>query len=245
MHIGVVSMSTDPMSLLLYSSAPHPCSYLENMEAITAFVDPNADMSQSTYDQLINLGFRRSGVHVYMPYCQGCKSCISVRVPVNQFKLSRSFKRILKKNSDISVDMRPQEQIDPDEHYQLYHDYINTRHLDGDMYPANREQFNKFLFAKWCRVHFIELRLQGKLVGAAITDYMATGLSALYTYFDTNLDSRSLGTFAILSQIKLTIEKQLEFLYLGYYVKNSKKMTYKSKFKPLEGYQELGWQPMD
>jgi leucyl-tRNA---protein transferase len=241
----VGAMSTDPMSLLLYSSAPHPCSYLDNIEAITAFVDPNAEMSQSTYDQLIKLGFRRSGVHVYMPYCQGCKSCISVRVPVKEFKPTRSFKRIIKKNRDIAVKMCTQEQIDRDEHYQLYHDYINTRHLDGDMYPANREQFDKFLFAAWCNVNFIEFRLKGKLVGAAITDHMSTGLSALYTYFDTNLESRSLGTFAILSQIKLSFEKELPFLYLGYYVKNSKKMTYKSKFKPLEGYQELGWVRMD
>jgi leucyl-tRNA---protein transferase len=238
-------MSTDPMSLLLYSSAPHPCSYLDNTEAITAFVDPNAEMSQSTYDQLIGLGFRRSGVHVYMPYCQGCKECISVRVPVREFEPSRSFKRIIKKNSDIMVKMLTQHQINTEEHYLLYQSYINTRHIDGDMYPANREQFDKFLFAPWCSVNFIEFRLAGKLVGAAITDQMANGLSALYTYFDSDMAHRSLGTFAILSQIKLTLEKKLPFLYLGYYVKNSKKMTYKAKFKPLEGYQEHGWETMD
>ncbi len=234
-------MSTDVRQLMLYATPKHPCSYLENRQAITAFVDPNIELTQDIYDQLIQSGFRRSGAHVYMPYCGHCNECISLRIMVDHFTLTRSLKRILKRNQDIQVKSLSQDKVDPDKHYQLYKDYINTRHRSGDMFPANREQFDKFLFADWCEVLFLEYWLDGQLIGAAVTDMVSTGLSALYTYFEPSLEHRSLGTFSILKQVEFSQYYQLPFLYLGYYVKDSPKMTYKRRFKPIEAYINGRW----
>jgi len=234
-------MTTDVRQLMLYATPQHRCSYLPDRQAVTAFVDPNIELTQDIYDQLILAGFRRSGTHIYMPYCGDCNECISLRIIMEDFKLSRSFKRILKRNNDIQVKAVPQENIDKDKHYELYSDYIRGRHYNGDMFPPNREQFEKFLFSEWCEVLFLEYWLDGKLIGAATTDILSTGLSALYTYFLPELDKRSLGTFSILKQAEYCRYYQLPYLYLGYYVKGSPKMTYKVRFQPLQAYLNGKW----
>ncbi len=224
----------------LFLTDPHPCSYLSEQSATTAFVDPQQPICTETYSRLSASGFRRSGQYIYTPHCMSCNACIPVRVLADTFKPTRSQKRCLKRNSDITVDVK--HSIDLDEHYELYQRYIDTRHCDGDMYPATPEQYHDFIGKPWESTRFIEYRLEQELIACAVSDWLSDGLSAVYTYFDPTKPSRSLGTFAILKQIDI-IRAQVTpgYVYLGYWVKKSAKMNYKSKFSPFELYAEDCW----
>lgn len=218
--------------LKLFATHPHPCSYLDDQEATTLFIDPEADVDIDLYSSLSGHGFRRSGNHIYRPYCQDCSACISVRVPVQRFNASRSQKRCLKNNTDLAL--IETQQPDVNEHYQLYERYINERHLDGDMYPPDKNQYLEFLNNPIGCTHYIEMRLENTLIGCAVSDRLTNGLSAIYTYFCPSQQQRSLGKFAILHQIQRTQELNLPYLYLGYWIKNCEKMKYKSDYRPLE-----------
>jgi arginine-tRNA-protein transferase len=64
----------------------------------------------------------------------------------------------------------------------------------------------------------------------------------VYTFFDTNNPSASYGTFTIMWQIEQTKKLQLPYLYLGYYIQESPKMSYKAQFEPLEILLNDVWQ---
>ncbi len=232
-------ISPDLNSLRLFLTEPHQCSYLPNQMASTSFVDPEINIDNQLYSRLTELGFRRSGHYIYAPRCESCNACISVRIRVREFRPNRRQKRCAKRNSDLTVHAK--QQVDRDEHYPLYESYINNRHMDGDMYPANRQQYNDFISNMMDDSQFLEFRLQERLVAAAVTDRLDSGLSAIYTYFDPSADKRSLGTFAILSQISLARELGLTYLYLGYWVKSCRKMDYKTTFRPLEMLSRGRW----
>ena len=232
-------ITPDLNQIQLYLTEAHPCSYLSDKQATTAFVDPKYPLDTETYSRLSTMGFRRSGQYIYAPRCTSCKSCIPVRVPVDGFQPTRSQKRCLKRNTDVSAVIEPN--IDLDEHYALYQKYIDTRHSDGDMYPATMTQYRDFIGKPWECTRFIEFRLDEKLIACAVSDWLDDGLSAIYTYYDPELSARSLGTLAILRQIEMAQEQELDYLYLGYWIRDSAKMTYKSKFRPAELYIENRW----
>ena len=232
-------IAPDLQKIQLFLTEAHACSYLSDKQATTAFVDPKYPLDTETYSHLSTMGFRRSGQYIYAPRCASCKSCIPVRVPVESFASTRSQKRCLKRNVDISAKIEPN--IKLDEHYELYQKYIDTRHSDGDMYPATMTQYRDFIGKPWDCTRFIEFRLDKKLVACAVSDWLDDGLSAIYTYYDPDLSARSLGTFAILKQIEMAREQALDYLYLGYWIRDSAKMTYKSKFRPSELYIENRW----
>ncbi|MEX1032574.1 MAG: arginyltransferase [Cellvibrionaceae bacterium] len=223
---------TDLSTIRLFATHPHRCSYLHGETATTVFVDPSQRMDGKTYSQLSELGFRRSGGHVYRPQCAQCQACVPARIPVARFEPNRQQKRCWKRNRDLVV--RPLASIDTDEHYQLYARYISERHSDGDMYPPTRDQFQSFLTSEWGITRYLEMRLDGRLAGAVVCDQIDQALSAVYTYFDPDLQRRSLGTFGILLQIYHAREQALDYIYLGYWIKACAKMSYKSQFRPLE-----------
>jgi len=210
----------------------HPCSYLEDQQASTLFIDPDHKVNAEIYSQLSRNGFRRSGSHIYRPHCGVCEACIPIRTIVNTFSPNRRMRRIEKRNRDIDVNFCAV--INRDEHYAVYEQYINQRHLNGDMFPASREQFDSFLSSEWGVTYFIEYRLNGELIGASVTDVMDDGLSAIYTYFQPSCEKRSLGVFAILTQLKLCAERELPYLYLGYWIKACQKMAYKIEYRPCQ-----------
>ena len=229
--------------LRLFATAPHPCSYLEDEEASTVFIDPDASIDLSTFAYLNERGFRRSGQHIYKPSCLNCQACLAYRVIANAFTPSKSQRRILNKNKDITI--TTSSNILTNEHYLLYEAYINMRHHDGDMYPANEEQFESFLGSHLGHSIYLEARLDGKLIAVAIMDDCLNGLSAVYTFFDPTLHARSLGQYMIIKQIEWV--KSIDagnYLYLGFWVKNSIKMSYKSKYKPGEIYINKRWIPL-
>ncbi|MDY7219564.1 arginyltransferase [Denitrificimonas sp. JX-1] len=229
-------------SLQLYLTQEHPCSYLSGLNASSIFIDPEEPITAELYSQLIEQGFRRSADSIYRPHCGPCTACISVRIPVHQFKPSSSQKKILRRNQDLSVTITKSQFTN--EHYALYKHYIEHRHADGDMYPPSIEQFKSFLTSDFEFVRFYEFRLDKKLLAVAVTDVLPSGLSAMYTFFSPDEQRRSLGRFCILFQIQEALRLDLPHLYLGYWVKDCSKMNYKTQYQPLEGFTEQNWQAL-
>lgn len=224
----------------LFVTPEHPCSYLEGRQATTAFVDPATDVRGNLYTRLSQNGFRRSGRHVYRPSCHGCRACIPVRVPVDAFRWTRRFRKTWRRNADLTVSLAPPERTE--EIYGLYARYVDGRHGDGDMAPASRAQFDGFLSAAWSPTTFVTFRTPtGALAAVAVVDRMGDGLSAIYTFFDTDEARRSLGTQAILWQIEHARALQLPYVYLGYWIRESPKMRYKIDFLPAELFVEGRW----
>ncbi|MBF7731483.1 arginyltransferase [Pseudomonas sp. N040] len=223
---------TELAHLKFYATQPHPCSYLPGEQATTLFLDPSQPMDVDIYAQLSTLGFRRSGDHLYRPHCQNCQACVPARIPVERFTANRQQRKILKRNADLTV--RVVKPLFSEDHYSLYLRYIEARHADGDMYPPSREQFSTFLLSELPFARFIEFRLAGQLLAVAVTDVLPNGLSAVYTFFDPAHEQRSLGRYAILWQIGEAARLGLHALYLGYWIKNCRKMSYKTQYRPLE-----------
>ena len=220
------------LDIKLFVTHPHQCSYLSEQEATTAFVDPGAPINREVYSRLSDVGFRRSGKHLYRPRCGSCKACIAARIPVNVFNPTRNQKRCWNRNADLDVSVV--NSIDTEEHYQLYERYIEQRHQDGDMYPPSLDQYRNFLTSEWGVTEYLEYRLDGELIGVAVTDRMNNGLSAVYTFFAPEHDKRSLGNFSVLWQIHYAKTLGLDSLYLGYWIKSCQKMSYKTQYRPLE-----------
>lgn len=228
-------------ALRFFQTLPHTCSYLVEQEASTLFLDPQQKANAEIYDALTQVGFRRSGQHLYRPHCDTCNACKSVRVRVADFKPSKQQLRVIKRNQDLSWEILPTHF--KAEHYQLYENYINQRHADGDMYPANEEQFSSFLLVDQSWASLVEFRdSKGKLVAVAASDKLKDGLSAIYTFFDPEENNRSLGVFAVLWQLEQAAKLQLPYLYLGYWIKSCRKMNYKQNYQPLEILEQQQWQ---
>lgn len=223
---------SDLSTLKLFATQPHPCSYLSGQEATTVFVDPEAKIDPRLYTQLSQLGFRRSGAHLYRPQCMRCQACVSCRIPVKLFKPNRTQRRCIQRNKDLSLHIT--DNINTTEHYSLYARYIEGRHKDGDMYPPSEDQYRAFLTSEWGITQYIELRLKGRLVAVSVCDRLEDGLSAVYTFYDPLEEHRGLGKYAILAQIEKTKAVNLDYVYLGYWIKDCDKMNYKTQYRPLE-----------
>ena len=130
-----------------------------------------------------------------------------------------------------------------DEYFELYRDYLNARHADGEMADPEPDDFKQFLFSDWSNTHFLEVRKDERLLAVAVTDVTPSGLSAVYTYFDPAESRRSLGNFCILQQIQQTRDMQLAHLYMGYWIKDCQKMSYKTNYQPMELLINDLWQP--
>lgn len=230
---------TEFAELKFYATQAHDCSYLPARKATTLFLDPQQAIDAQTYADLSELGFRRSGEHLYRPHCQHCQACIPARIPTTRFRANRQQKRILKRNLDLRV--RAVRPAASEEYYDLYARYITHRHADGDMYPPSREQFASFLLRDLPFCVFFEFRLGERLLAVAVTDVLPNGLSAVYTFFDPLEDKRSLGRLAILWQIAEAARRGLPAVYLGYWIRDCRKMRYKSEYRPLELYVNQHW----
>ena len=226
-------------SIRLFRTAPHACSYMEQRQAATIFVDPELTIDKSLNSRLSNAGYRRSGAHLYRPDCDACKACIACRLSVCHFQITGRHKRLWNRNKDLEV--REAGELDDPEAFELYKRYINTRHHDGDMYPATREQFDAFICTNLASTLFYKFYLQQQLVAVSVTDVLDQGLSAVYTFFDPDFAKRSLGNYAILWQLQKARELQLQYVYLGYWIKDCAKMQYKSTFRPIEMLVEGKW----
>ncbi len=232
-------MKEEPGTTQFFVTPEHTCSYLPRRNARTMFLDPRESISTELYQTLTHQGFRRSGSHLYKPACSTCKACTPVRVVINDFIYKKSDRKILRLNKDLTI--RTEEAKFNSSYYQLYAEYISYRHADGDMYPPSRDQFKSFLLTQWANSFFLCLYSGKELLSVAVTDKLKDGLSAIYTFFSPKEPKRSLGNFSILNQIDLCKSEELDFLYLGYWIRNSKKMAYKNRYKPIHAYENDKW----
>lgn len=228
-----------PEQIQFFVTSAHECSYLNNQQATAIFADPYSIINQDTFATLTEMGFRRSGDYIYKPRCLQCRACVPVRVPVKDFQKTRSQKRIWKKNEDLTVVVDDPSFQEAD--YQLYEKYINIKHQDGGMHPPTPTQFKSFLFCRWSSSKFIRFFLAEQLIAVAVVDQLPRGLSAVYTFYDPDFDSRSLGTSSILWQIQWAQQSGIDYLYLGYWIRNCRKMAYKNQFTPFEQFIDEQW----
>lgn len=225
--------------LLLFATPPHPCGYLPSKVATTVFADPRAANSSDMYTVLSSHGFRRSGDHLYRPQCAECSACVPVRIPVRRFRPSRSQSRVWKRNAELEVVAH--DGTFDQSHFDLYADYMHARHRGGSMDNPTPEQYREFLCSNWADTLFFEFRLRSRLAAVAVCDRLGDGLSAMYTFFDPALASRSLGAYAILWEIEQTRRLGLDWLYLGYWIEASSKMRYKSAYRPQQRLIDGRW----
>lgn len=232
-----------PYSLLqFYATAPYACSYLPERQARSQVATPSHLIDTPLYSALVHSGFRRSGIFTYRPYCDSCRACIPVRIPVAAFRPNRSQRRARTACGQLQPRERPLEFIE--EHYLLYQRYQATRHAGGGMDQDNREQYAHFLLQSHVDSRLIEFRENGILRMVSVIDCLTDGLSSVYTFYEPDATALGLGTFGILWQIEVCRELKLPYLYLGYWIRESRKMAYKARFRPLQGRIDGHWRTL-
>jgi arginyl-tRNA--protein-N-Asp/Glu arginylyltransferase len=229
-------------SLQLYLTAPYPCSYLPEPEARSQVATPSFLISAAVYSELVRHGFRRSGTFTYRPRCDTCRQCVPVRVVVGDFEPTRSQRRSFKQHNDLEVTLHGLQ--DKPEYFELYRRYQAARHRDGGMDDDSPEQYRNFLLQSHVDTLLVEFRENKVLRMVSVVDVLQDGLSAVYTFYDPEIPQASFGTFNVLWQIELCRKLQLPYLYLGYWIADSRKMAYKAKFQPLQGLQDGEWLPI-
>ena len=229
-------------SLQFYATAPYPCSYLPGRAARSQVATPSHLIDARVYGELVRLGFRRSGAFTYRPYCDHCRACVPVRVPVATFRPNRSQRRACRDHSNLTVVRR--ELSYDSEHYALYLRYQRARHPGGGMDQDSREQYQHFLLHSNVATDLFEFRQDSRLVMVSLVDRLADGLSSVYTFFDPAQKGASLGTYSIVWQIERCRGLGLGYLYLGYWIAESDKMAYKAGFRPIEGFVGGSWRQL-
>jgi arginine-tRNA-protein transferase len=229
-------------ALHLYLTAPYPCSYLEGLEARSQVATPSQLITAPVYSELVRHGFRRSGTFTYRPRCDGCHQCVPVRVVVDEFEPTRSQRRSHKRHDELKATLHVLQ--DKPEYFDLYRRYQEARHRDGGMDDDDPEQYRNFLLQSHVDTMLVEFHEQGVLRMVSVIDVLDDGLSAVYTFYDPDVPHASFGTYNVLWQVELCRKLELPYLYLGYWIRHSRKMAYKANFQPLQGLQDGAWQTL-
>ncbi|MGF1650933.1 MAG: arginyltransferase [Hyphomicrobiaceae bacterium] len=235
-----------------YVTSAQQCPYLEGRRERKLFTHLTRDKPPMLVDTLLKGGFRRSQNIAYMPYCDGCQACISVRVLAGDFEMTKSLRRVLARNDGVTaLRLRPQPTA---EHYGLFRSYIDSRHGDGGMADMTVLDFAMMIEDSIVDTFITEYRepadparpdVPGRLIGVALCDRLSDGISLVYSFYDPSPTERSLGTYMILEHIAFARDLGLPFVYLGYWIEGSRKMSYKTRFRPQEHLGPQGWATYD
>lgn len=232
-----------------FVTAPAQCPYLPDRLERKVFTELRGDEATALNEALSRVGFRRSQSVAYRPACEGCSACISVRIIAQEYKSPKSMRRISSRNEDVQANI-----LEPkvtQEQFELLKRYLETRHADGGMADMSFLEYAEMVQHSPVNTAVIEYRLPpsedevlGRLVAACLTDIMGDGLSMVYSFYDPDFAPRSLGTYIILHHIEEAKRRGLHYVYLGYWIKGSEKMNYKTRFQPLERLSANGWVPL-
>jgi arginyl-tRNA--protein-N-Asp/Glu arginylyltransferase len=234
-----------------YITAPQPCPYLPGRKERKLFTHLTQDKPAILVDSLLKGGFRRSQNIAYMPYCEECSACVSVRVLADEFKPDKSMQRVTRRNGDVVAfrnGARP-----TSEQYSLFRGYIDARHSDGGMADMSVLDYAMMVEDSVIDTQITEYRLRPDngsvvppdkwpLIGEALCDYLGDGISMVYSFFEPDYEDRSLGTLMILETLEQAKRLGLAYVYLGYWIEGSRKMSYKARFRPQERLSSRGWE---
>ncbi|MEN3930622.1 arginyltransferase [Microvirga sp. W0021] len=234
-----------------YLTPATKCPYLPGQLERKIFTDIVGEQATELNDLLAHSGFRRSQLIAYRPACETCSACTSTRIVVDQFKPSSNMKRVRSHNQDLIGMVVPNKYTS--EQYALFKRYLEARHRDGGMVEMSVLDYRSMIEESTIETFLIEYRIKdadsaftgrssGELVAVALTDKLSDGFSMVYSFFDPDANSRSLGTHIILDHIERSQKSGLPYLYLGYWVEGSRKMDYKRRYQPQELLTQNGWE---
>jgi arginyl-tRNA--protein-N-Asp/Glu arginylyltransferase len=233
-----------------YITTAQPCPYLPGRQERKLFTHLSRGRSNGLIDNLLKGGFRRSQNIAYTPYCDGCTACVPVRIVVDEFDLTRNFKRVTRTNRDLNVQRLGA--VPTSEQYSLFRSYIDARHGDGGMADMTVLDYAMMVEDSVVNTFLTEFRLapsnydggscdERPLAAVSLCDRLSDGISMVYSFFDPELPQRSLGTYMILENVAFARKIGLPYVYLGYWIKGSAKMDYKTRFTPQEILTSDGW----
>ena len=226
------------MRLSMKSNCPYIKGQTEQRIAVDISNNPQC------HDGLATAGFRRVENWVYRPACPECNACLPWRVDVANFMPSRNMSRIIHKNRDLARHIGSP--TPSDDHYRLFKNYVTSRHDDGQMAQMDQHDFTSMISNSPIETVLISYHdAENNLVSAILSDLQSDGLSAVYSFFEPGLTTRSLGTFMVLDLLGIAKDSDLNWLYLGYFVKGSRKMEYKARFEPAEIFKDGQWQTVN
>jgi arginine-tRNA-protein transferase len=220
-------------------TAENACPYLPSRleRKLVARLGNNLEL----FHRLSAAGFRRTHGYLYRPACSDCRACVPVRVPVADFRPSKSQIRVAKRNTDLVAQFKPARATS--EHYGLFARYLQERHANGEMADMTYDDYRSMVEDTPVDTRLIEYRGEnGRLLAVALVDLLQEGFSAVYSFFAPEYPQRSLGAYIILDLVNQVRSTGQSYLYLGYWIDQSPKMAYKTRFRPIEIHGKDGWQ---
>jgi leucyl-tRNA---protein transferase len=225
--------------LLTFSDNCTECSYLPGRVARLPMGLPVQSISGERFDELMERGYRRSGMMFYRTQCPGCQACEALRIDIQRFQMNRSQRRALSRGKELRFELAPPS-VDA-VRVRLFNQHRRLRGLAQSDAPVTHDDYQSFLLGAPNRSYELSIWDRDRLLAVSITDWGKISLSAVYCFFDPAYSQWSLGTLSILKQIELALLNGHRWLYLGFYVAENSHLSYKANFRPHQRLIDGSW----